>query len=219
MRSDDILEWVRGPSVLDVGCAAHVPEPDHPYWVHGRLRSQFPTVTGIDINEGNIELLRSRGLDRLQVASAESFALPDRFDTIVAGELIEHLSNPGLFLERARQHLRPGGRIVLTTPFPFSLLYLLYAWTKFPKTCQNPEHTCWICPETMRELTARAGLKIVSWRLLEDYRLDDPSARYRGFVRLVRLFRPVIPRRLRCNTALYILEADGIAGNDEPALT
>jgi SAM-dependent methyltransferase len=205
-RADAIVEWIRGPNVLDVGCAAHVPEPGNRYWVHGKLREKFPGVTGIDISERNIGFLKQRGFGNLHVASAETFELPERFDTVFSGELIEHLSNPGTFLERARRHLAEGGRIVLTTPYPFSLLFQAYAFLKYPKTCQNLEHTCWFCPQTLTGLAERFGLRVVHWELLEDYRPDDPSWKYRWFVRFVSWFRWAIPKRLRANTMMFVLE-------------
>jgi 2-polyprenyl-3-methyl-5-hydroxy-6-metoxy-1,4-benzoquinol methylase len=213
LRSELILDWIQGPRVLDVGCAAHVPEPGNPYWVHGRLRERFPEVVGIDINEENIKLLKSRGFSNIFVASAESFALDGKFNTIFSGELIEHLSNPGLFLDRTRDHLAPGGRVVLTTPNPFSLLYSMYAFMKYPKTCKNLEHTCWFCVQTLTELTRRAGLKVIHWELIEDYRLDDPSWLYRSFVRLMTFFRWVIPKRLKNNTMLFVLEREPSGGS------
>ncbi|HXX93563.1 MAG TPA: class I SAM-dependent methyltransferase [Planctomycetota bacterium] len=209
LRAELVLGWVRGPSVLDVGCAAHVPEPGSPYWVHGRLREKFPQVSGLDISERNIDFLRQRGFDNLFVANAETFTLPGKFDTVFSGELIEHLSNPAAFLDRAKHHLAEGGRVVLTTPYPFALLYQAYAFMKFPKTCQNPEHTCWFCPQTLTVLAERVGMRVVHWELVEDYRLDDPSWKYRMFVRLVRWFRWLIPRRIRNNTLVCVLEPAG----------
>lgn len=208
LRSEIILQWVKGSAVLDVGCAGHVPEPGSPYWVHGRLRERFPTVVGIDFNENNIGMLKGLGYESLYVASAEDFSLPQKFDTIVAGELIEHLSNPGLFLKRCKEHLAPEGRVVLTTPHPFSLLSILYAMFKYPKTCQNPEHTCWFCPQTLRELGERHGFRVMHWDLIESYRPDNPSSRYRLFVRFISILRPIIPKLLRNNTILFILELD-----------
>jgi 2-polyprenyl-3-methyl-5-hydroxy-6-metoxy-1,4-benzoquinol methylase len=38
------------------------------------------------------------------------------YDMIVSCEGIEHIANPGLFLKSAREHLNPGGVIVITTP-------------------------------------------------------------------------------------------------------
>ncbi len=208
IRSEIIIKWIKGPAVLDVGCAGHVPEPGSPYWVHGRLREHFPSVIGVDINEKNIKKLKDLGYNNIHIASAESFELDQEINTIFSGELIEHLSNPGLFLQRCRNHLAPGGRVVLTTPYPFSLLYALYAFFKYPKTCQNLQHTCWFCVQTLTELVERNGFKVKHWELIGDYRHDSPAPRYRLFVRLLSILRLVIPKRLRNNTMLFILEID-----------
>lgn len=205
MRAERILEWVKGPKVLDVGCTSHEVEPDSPYWLHGRLRSRFE-VTGIDISEENIESLRRRGFDRLHVASAEDFSIGERFDTVVAGELIEHLSNPGQFLARAREHLKPGGRLVVTTPYVFSLMYACYAFFKFPKTCENQQHTCWFCLRTLHEMAGRAGFRVVHEELVEDYRPDAPFPLYRLFVLFIRTLGRLLPARLRNNAMLLVLE-------------
>jgi 2-polyprenyl-3-methyl-5-hydroxy-6-metoxy-1,4-benzoquinol methylase len=185
-----------------------VPEPHSHSWLHGILRNNFLHVVGIDIDEGNVKTLQALGYQDIYLQSAEHFSLPQKFNTIVAGEVIEHLANPGLFLERVVAHLAPGGIAIITTPYPFSLLYGLYALSKYPKTCQNPEHTSWFCPRTFQTLVYRSGLRTVRWKLIEDYRFDDPASRYRGFVRLISSLRWLLPERVRCNTMLFILEAD-----------
>ena len=204
MRTDAILNWIKGPKVLDVGCTSHEVEVGSPYWLHGRLRRHFE-VTGIDISEQNIEQLRRQGFERLHAQDAEEFALDDHFDTIVAGELIEHLSNPGRFLSRARQHLKLDGRLVLTTPYAFSLMYALYAFFHFPKTCENQQHTCWFCLRTLRLLVERAGLRVIHQELIEDYRPDTPSRLYRAFVLFIRTAGLLLPSRMRKNVLLVVL--------------
>jgi SAM-dependent methyltransferase len=204
VRTDATLRWVKGPKVLDVGCTGHMVEIGSPHWLHGRLRENFPSVTGVDISAENVDTLKRHGFGNVHVESAETFELPDKFDTIVAGELIEHLSNPGLFLQQARRHLGDHGRLVLTTPNPFSLAYLLYAILKFPRTCQNPQHTCWFCPRTMIELAERFGFRVVHFELIDDYRSDDPSFVYRLFGKVMMVFSPVIPKRMK-KTMLFVL--------------
>jgi SAM-dependent methyltransferase len=206
-RAEQILRFVKGPLVLDVGCAGHVLEPDSPHWLHGAICKQFPGTYGLDSNADLIKELESLGFRNLQWANAESFCLQRRFDTVVAGELVEHVSNPGLFLERAKEHLTPLGRVIITTPYPFSLLYFLYAYVKFPRTCQNLEHTCWFCPQTFYELTQRIGLRVIHSDLIEDYRFDVSSWRYRILVSFIWLFRWVLPKKIRCNTMLFVLES------------
>jgi SAM-dependent methyltransferase len=205
-REDQILEWVRGPAVLDVGCTDHVVRESSVYWLHQHLRQKFPHVVGIDISEENLEKMRQLGYQNLYRMDAETFLLGEKFDSIVAGELIEHLSNPGLFLDQAHRHLNPGGRLILTTPFAFSLLYVLYSNLKYPKTCENPEHTHWLCVETMRSLATRHGFRELYFDLVMDYRLDSPSWKYLLFARAVQSFQSIIPKRLRNNVMLFVLE-------------
>lgn len=45
--------------------------------------------------------------------------LNKRFDTVIAGEVIEHLDHPIQFLAGCYHILNPGGRIVLSTPNPY----------------------------------------------------------------------------------------------------
>ena len=205
-REEKILAWVNGPSILDVGCTDHVVRDGSVYWLHKYLSDNFPRVVGIDISDDNLQRMRSLGYENLFKMNAESFSFDQKFDTIVAGELIEHLSNPGLFLDRARLHLRPGGRLIITTPYVFAILYVLYANLKYPKTCENPEHTHWLCAETMRNLATRHGFRECHFELVMDYRLDNSSWKYRIFAWMIISFRFLLPKRLRNNVMLFVFE-------------
>ena len=208
LRTDVILKWVKGPSVLDIGCTGHAVNVGSDGWLHGRLRQQFPSVVGIDISEENISELQRHGFENVYVQSAESFDLGKEFDTIVAGELIEHLSNPGLFLDRARVHLKPSGRLLITTPHPFCLFDITYALLKFPKTCQNQQHSCWFCPQTMKVLAERSNFRIVHFELIDDYTPGNPSRRYRAFVMLRRWLGFSMPRLFARNSMLFVLASE-----------
>lgn len=201
-RIRKILEWTKGPSVLDLGCVGSSLNPDSLYWLHRHLVEKFPRVIGLDINQDALTKLKEMGFNCV-LGNAENFQIEEQFDTIVAGELIEHLSNPGRFLETARKHLSPDGRLIITTPYPFSLMHIAYAFLKYPKTCSNPEHTMWFCPTVFMELVKRHNYTIRHWELIEDYYHGVGSFFYRLFVRL----RWLIPtKRLRCNAILFVLE-------------
>lgn len=164
-RIEKILSWAKGPAILDVGCVGGSLNEESPYWLHQRLKERFADVTGVDINAEAVRNLQSKGYN-VFLMNAEELAIDRTFDSIIAGELIEHLSNPGTFLEAARRHLKPDGRIILTTPYPFAALNFFYALLKFPKTCSNKEHTQWFCPSTLRELARRYGYRVVHLELV-----------------------------------------------------
>lgn len=72
-------------------------------------------VTGVELNPVAAAEARSR-LHEVLVGDVESLPLEAGFDAIVALELIEHLVDPLQFLRRMIGLLRPGGRLVLSTP-------------------------------------------------------------------------------------------------------
>ena len=205
-RADQILPWIQGPSVLDVGCVGSVAVTGYPDWLHRRLHEKGWKVTGLELSSAAVERARALGYDRINVGNAEDFTLADRFDTIVAGELLEHLANPGRFFDRCREHLLPGGRVVLTTPYAFGLASVLYAGLKFPKTCSNGEHVIWFCPATLRALGERAGFTVQHWALITDYPAA-PGAwglMTRSFAALDR----VLPSRFTRNGLLFVFTQD-----------
>jgi 2-polyprenyl-3-methyl-5-hydroxy-6-metoxy-1,4-benzoquinol methylase len=99
-----------GGRVLDVGCSAG--------YLSERLVDRGSTVVGLELDPE--AAVRARGVcEQVLVGDVETMELPlepNSFDTIVCGDLIEHLRDPGAFLARVRPLLRPGGRLALTTP-------------------------------------------------------------------------------------------------------
>jgi SAM-dependent methyltransferase len=212
-RIGAILERCVGPDVLDIGCSGGLqetePEVWSESWLHGHLRSRFPELWGVDLSERRLGIMRANGHTNLVAMDAQHLELGRLFDTIVAGEIIEHLENPGLFLRCARNHLKPDGRIVLTTPYVFGVSYLAYAYLKYPKTCSNPEHTMWFCPATIRQLADRCGLTVLECKLVADFHAPEGSPRrpYFAMLRLLRLLRRLIPARVRSTNMVVVLAA------------
>jgi 2-polyprenyl-3-methyl-5-hydroxy-6-metoxy-1,4-benzoquinol methylase len=151
---------VRHKTVLDVGCVDHDPDRENTSaWLHKHIVRNAASVLGIDIQQNGIAQLQERGY-RVVCADAASVALGDRFDVIVAGEILEHLDNPGQFLSNMRRHLAPGGMLILTTPNVFYVLHFIESIFCSPPKRWNYEHVCWYCSFTLNNLLTRARMRI-----------------------------------------------------------
>lgn len=154
-----ILELVESREVLDCGCVGSAAETrdDVRQTSHEMIASRAKSCLGIDIWEAEIEKRRAMGYNVVS-GNVEEMSLGRTFDVIVAADLIEHLANPGMFLQRARSHLRDGGLLCLVTPNAHSLNTSVKALLGV-RAAVNPEHTCWYDPTTLRQLLARYGFR------------------------------------------------------------
>lgn len=141
-------------TVLDIGFLGQGIQDDDENWPHKVLKDRAKEVYGLDL-----ELSERYANDpHYQEASAESFSFPTTFSVIFAGDLIEHLSNPGLFLDAVKRHLAPGGRLILTTPNTFNLFNLAEKLTKYEPTV-NPDHTFYFNSKVLAKLLEKNGMR------------------------------------------------------------
>ncbi len=85
----------------------------------------------------------------------ETYTFGESFEAIVAGDVIEHFSNPGLFLDNCRRHLTDDGVFIVTTPN-----------AKWPTVFlrPNPTHTLWHDRHTLLHLLDRHGFSVVHFQ-------------------------------------------------------
>jgi 2-polyprenyl-3-methyl-5-hydroxy-6-metoxy-1,4-benzoquinol methylase len=163
-REDWLETFCRGKSVLHLGCAdalyteARLRTPAR--LLHFRLARVAKRLVGFDNSAPDLEKLRARWPSWEfvlgDVEHMEENAFPAPFDVILAGEIIEHIVNPGLFLRSARRHLAPGaGRLVITTPNHFSSRRYLHFLAGREKC--HPHHTCYYSYHTLSRLLAMCG--------------------------------------------------------------
>lgn len=161
-----IDEYVTQGQVLDLGVVdsrrqvAPTPQRLEQFatGLHEHLRGLNHNVMGVDIDEEGVELLQKRGYNVVS-ADVETMDLGRQFDAIVAGEIIEHLPNPGRALVCLRKHLKPTGRLLLTTCNPF---YVKQFWkiVRYDDVQVHEEHTAWFDPHTLGHLLNMAGYEV-----------------------------------------------------------
>ena len=118
-RIDWMADEVRGPRVLDVGCSEGILEL--------LLARRGLDVTGVEVNPDALDFARellAKEPDEVRARARlihgdfiGAKPVTGIFDTVVLGEILEHLDDPAALLDRSLEHLRQGGRIVITTPF------------------------------------------------------------------------------------------------------
>jgi ubiquinone/menaquinone biosynthesis C-methylase UbiE len=112
LRRRFLLEHIAaGERALDVGCG------------EGRFASELARagvrVVGIDVAETPLRRARERdpGLDLRLIEADGPWPIEDAsMDAVWAGETIEHVADTAGWLSQARRVLRPGGRLLLSTP-------------------------------------------------------------------------------------------------------
>lgn len=160
-REQLLLGLCRGRTVLHLGCA------DSPFtdqslasgmWLHSKISAVAASCLGVDLDGETIQRLkRDHGVTNIVEGDAERLNeyVDRQFEVIVAGEIIEHLNNPGLFLASAKRVLAPGGTLVITTTNAFCFRRMIRI--PFGVESVHPDHTYYFSHSTLRSLTSRFG--------------------------------------------------------------
>lgn len=98
-----------GRKVLDIGCYSGV--------VSSLIAKNGNDVYGVDLSEPSVELAKKKGIKAYVIDAEHILPFPaDFFDTVFAGEIIEHIFDTDRVLEEIKRVLKPDGHLVLTTP-------------------------------------------------------------------------------------------------------
>ena len=110
------LEGVKGKQILDVGCGPGILT---------RPLAQDNRIVGLDLSFEMLRLAQSE----LKPVRGEGAALPfqdNSFDIVLAIEILQHTTNPAIFLKEILRVVRPQGEIVLSSLNVASLFHRLF---------------------------------------------------------------------------------------------
>ncbi len=157
IREEIILSYLEGKDILDIGSIGqdmdffsrellNVKESGRSdkYYLWDRMKMKARSLTGIDTEPPQAESIVQGNM--------ETYDFKRQFDLVVAGDVLEHVDNQGLFLRNIHRHLREEGLLILTTPN-----------AKWPTVMlkPNPTHTLWHDRYTLDEILSRCGFDMI----------------------------------------------------------
>jgi 2-polyprenyl-3-methyl-5-hydroxy-6-metoxy-1,4-benzoquinol methylase len=187
-----LADNLHNAEILDIGCAQGT--------LALMLAERGHDVVAMDIRQQFLDYAAMRyesGKVRFVCGNAMEVDLDRRFDLIFANQIVEHLIYPLEFTRRAVGWLKPGGRLVMTTPNGEYIKNSLpsyselgdpeqYAHRQF--TADGDGHFFAYRSEELKAIFEQAGL-----REIKTYCFETPFIS--GHLK-VRHIHPLLPRRL-----------------------
>ncbi len=177
-RENFLLNKCSGKHVLHLGCvdAGLFDEKlGQGSLLHAKLGRVASYLVGVDSDAQGIRRLQELGIGDMNfmwnVEQLDLLTLESPVDVILAGEIIEHINNPGLFLQGTKRLIeRTGADLILTAPNAFGFSYLWRILRK--KELVHPDHNFYFSYTTLSTLLKKCGYEVV-----EFYYYSNPSIR------------------------------------------
>lgn len=128
-------------------------------WLHEHLAASASSLVGIDVDAEGVARAQAKGYEAYVADGREPDMLAalgiEPADVVIAGEVIEHLDDPGSFLDGLHGLLADGGTLVLTTPNASGLLNGFAAMAG--AEINHPDHVVLFSWRTLTNLLSRHG--------------------------------------------------------------
>lgn len=170
LRFEKMNRFVKGDLILDIG--------SNEGNINKMLRAKFndKKIFSMDLKRGSdfrIDLDNPKNISQ-------------KFDMIIAGEVIEHLKSPMNFLEYCKSLLKKNGRLILTTPNAIGLQYI-----KDPSWCVDYEsyrgHSQAFTMPMLEKNFKEIGFKVIHTEYINAFWIKNPLE---YFSLIFKKFRP-----------------------------
>jgi SAM-dependent methyltransferase len=134
--------------------------------LHFELDKTASELYGFDFDERGLEILRDSGVKNLYRADLEKLEevdLDETFDVIIAGEMIEHLSNPGLFLRGIKRFMNKDTDLIITTINAYcAFRFIIYGLRGKGGANEpvHPDHVAYYSYKTLNLIIERENLRV-----------------------------------------------------------
>jgi 2-polyprenyl-3-methyl-5-hydroxy-6-metoxy-1,4-benzoquinol methylase len=141
---------LRGKSVVDIGCGAGS--------FLDNIRGMASKIVAIEPTPLYHKDLVLKGYEHFSSTLAALKVYSENFDCAFTFQVIEHVSDPVKFISEIRNLIKPGGKIILSTPNKNDVLTSLMPETFMPFYYRSA-HRWYFDNKTIVEVLERAGFK------------------------------------------------------------
>ncbi len=108
-----------------------------------------------------------------------------KFDTVIAGEIIEHLESPIAFIRYCKKLLKINGRLIITTPNATGLQYIRNpSWCVYYQNYKG--HTQAFTIEMIKRICTDEGLKVIYSDYINAFWINNPLEYFTLFIKRLR---------------------------------
>jgi SAM-dependent methyltransferase len=130
------------------------------------------------------------------------------YDNIILGEILEHQAAPRAVLREANRALRPGGRLVITTPvYPYLAQRSFIEWEQglgnLAADKSVGEHVFEFTAGELRSLMEQMGFEILSFSFVDTRLWESRLCRFKESIPLPDVFYTFVDRVLILANRLF----------------
>lgn len=128
--------------------------------LHSKLTNVAKKCVGLDIDKKAIQIAKNYGINNIYFCDIEK-TIPvekNRFSIIVAGEIFEHLKNPGLALEQIMKISSQKTRLIISVPNSNSIKNVIRALLGYEII--HPDHLLHHSHHTLKALLLQHNFRV-----------------------------------------------------------
>ena len=172
----DLLKYIEGKklTVLDVGCATGA----NGQWLKDNNRIDF--IAGIELDatmaQKAEQIYNKIITGNLETLKPASIFHDYKFDYIILGDILEHLTNPWDTLKELTTLLKTDGKVIISLPNiqhinTFVNIYIKGEWAYNDRGIYDKTHLRWFTLKNIKHLINYSNLRII--KLKRKYRFRD----------------------------------------------
>lgn len=125
-------------------------------WLHSKISAKSE-VLGVDIDEDSVKLCHAMGFANIILKDIFDLTALDvsNYEYILFSETIEHITNPGIFLNRLSELMDINQKLIITTPNAHFWRNTVNGLLGFENN--HPDHVLHFTPYTMGKILSECG--------------------------------------------------------------